>query len=71
MLLLKGAAFLVKPSKSKLKPNHVAVPDAVYHVLYGLNIILAVLDRWWIIAAGWALIWILSIITYRQNKPTK
>ena len=38
------------------------VPVLVYHVIYALSFGLCVWDQWWLLAAGWAVIWILSAI---------
>lgn len=81
MLLLKVFAFFGTTTMSALKRKAVEAPPWFFHLLYALNVgapVLAALhwDRlvWWFIAAGWALIWILSIAVearLRQSTAPK
>jgi len=59
MLLLKIMAFQGRHKRSKIKPTDVGVPTIVYHILYAANVFFAVWDRWWWMAAAWAVIWVL------------
>lgn len=72
MLLLKllvlGAGSLVQFQK-KGTPE---APSLFYHFLYGVNVLLLLIERWWLMVALWAAIWILSIIAKRrESTPVK
>ncbi len=70
MVILKIVAFLGSQSLGQLKPKGDGVPVWFYHALYATNVLVAVLDGWWIVAGGWALIWILSIAAeVRMRRP--
>ncbi|MGA7306551.1 MAG: hypothetical protein WBW88_16860 [Rhodothermales bacterium] len=69
MLLLKVVAFTNRHSHSKIKPTESGVPKAVYHTLYGANVLLAAYDRWWWIVGCWAAIWILSVVSDKASGP--
>lgn len=68
MLLLKVVAFTNRHSRSKIKPTESGVPEAVYHTLYGANVLLAAYDSWWWIAGCWAAIWILSVVSGKGSS---
>ena len=51
------------------------VPDALFHVLYGLSVGIAALaawdtglTTWWLIAGGWLAIWLLSVAAERRAR---
>ncbi len=70
MLILKIAMLLGGRTLGRLKQKDGGVPVWFYHVLYAVNVVAASADRWWIVAGGWALIWILSIATdVRARRP--
>ena len=71
MVILKIVALLGSQSLGQLKPKGDGVPVWFYHALYGINVVFSTgfavaggggnPHQWWMIAGGWALIWILSI----------
>ena len=70
MVILKIVAFVGSQSLGQLKPKGDGVPVWFYHALYGVNVLMTVVDRWWIVAGGWALIWILSFaVEMRMRRP--
>ena len=70
MVILKIVALLGSQSLGQLKPKGDGVPVWFYHALYATNVLVAVVDGWWIVAGGWALIWILSITAeVRMRRP--
>ncbi len=45
------------------------VPDWFLHVLYFINVMVLAVNRWWVLAALWLIIWILAFIyTMRPRK---
>ena len=44
-------------------------PSWFYHLLYAVNFALCLFTRWWWVAAGWAVIWVLSALAFRLT-PT-
>ncbi len=44
-----------------------ATPTWVYHVIYAANLVLLLIGEWWIAAAAWAIIWVMSA-AYEQKK---
>ncbi len=42
-------------------------PPWFYHLLYAANFGLCLFDRWWWVAAGWAVIWVLSALAFRST----
>lgn len=75
MLVLKLAALAVGPrslrgvgAKKKLDAQ---APPGFFHAVYGLNVALLLWGRLWLLAAGWAAIWILSAIFEMRMRPSK
>lgn len=67
MVLLKLGALGAKLPRPKDGP-----PDWVFHVIYAVNLVMLLWHRWIWVAAGWALIWILSVAAVaRERVPTK
>jgi hypothetical protein len=70
MLLMKVAALSVSRGTIKRsragKARQVEAPAAFFHVIYGINLALFVLGRWWIMVAAWAAIWALSVSYARR-----
>jgi len=60
---LSGAAAVVKQ-----KPDE--VPVWMYHVLYGANLMLLLVGAFYLAAAGWALIWVLSVVAEIRRRPS-
>ncbi len=70
MLLLKVAAVASGVTK-KVKKDPNAAPDWFYHVLYAVNLLLLLYTGWWIMAGGWAAIWLLSAIQAAKSSNKK
>lgn len=72
MLLLKVLALSVGPTGMKRTGGKKAAtdeaPPAFFHVVYGLNVVLLGYARWWIMAAAWAAIWLLSVFYERKVR---
>jgi len=45
-----------------------AAPLWFFHVVYAVNLILLLVGKWWLMVAGWAIIWVLSAIG-EARKP--
>ncbi len=75
MLILKLAALGVKPGTLRAagakKRLDNAAPSMFFHVLYGANVLLLALGRWWIMAAAWAVIWVLSFVYDRRMRAAR
>ncbi|CAM3203042.1 hypothetical protein [Rhodothermus bifroesti] len=66
MLLLKLVALWAAPHLPRVRQH---TPQALFHVLYGLNVLVLGVGRWWWMAFAWALIWGLSAaIAHRQRS---
>lgn len=68
MVVLKLMAVAGGATLGKLRKED-AVPAGFYHLLYGASLALAVYGQWWIIAAGWAAIWLLSVVAELRMRP--
>ncbi len=68
MLVLKIAAYF-GPSmvKKKRKDRPDEPPPWFHHLLYAINVLLLSVARWWLEAAGWLAIWIISYLTERKG----
>ena len=62
MLALKALALAGARSVPKMKKAVSDVPPVVYHALYGANVALLLYGREYLLAAGWILIWVLSVV---------
>ncbi|MDX1430232.1 MAG: hypothetical protein R3282_08090 [Rhodothermales bacterium] len=66
MLLLKiGVYFGPTVVKRGKKEKTGGAPDWVFHLLYGANVVLLLAAQWWLVAAGWAAIWLISYLGNR------
>lgn len=45
-------------------------PVWFYHVIYASNLILLLAGEWWLVAAFWAAIWILSAVQESRTRPS-
>jgi len=75
ILLLKvgaiaGGAGKIVRKTGKEKKSDVA-PNWFYHLLYGANFALLLYGAWWIMAGGWAVIWILSAVQEARSSKKK
>lgn len=66
MLLLKVGALLGRGAVKQLKRTQAGAPTWVFHLLYLVDIVVLALGGWWIAAAGWLAIWLLSYIQQRR-----
>lgn len=64
MLILKLAGLRGSAAGLKLQPT--GVPILFYHLLYAVNVVALALGRWWILAAAWLAIWVLSYVQQRK-----
>lgn len=46
-------------------------PAWVYHVLYGLNVVVLMYSQWFITGGQWAVIWLLSWLTAQKMQKKK
>ncbi|MDQ7039735.1 MAG: hypothetical protein Q9M35_02220 [Rhodothermus sp.] len=65
MLLLKLGALLAAPHLPRMQRS---TPATLFHVLYGLNVLVLLVGRWWWMAVAWALIWGLSVLVERRQQ---
>lgn len=66
MLLLKVGALLTAPHLPRTRRS---APEVLFHVLYGINVLVLLVGRWWWMALAWALIWGLSVaVVHRQQR---
>lgn len=80
MLIMKIVAFLGSTSLGALQRKGDGVPTWFYHVLYAANVAVMAAYAYlsagtaarhgWMLAAGWALIWVLSIAADVRMRPT-
>lgn len=66
MVLLKLGALGAKLPQPKDGP-----PDGFFHVLYGVNLAILLWHAWWWVAAGWAAIWVLSVVAVARGRTPK
>jgi len=64
LFALSGAATAVQQKASD-------VPTWFYHVLYGANLVLLLVAVFYWAAAGWAVIWLLSVVAESKRRPSK
>ncbi|NND71060.1 MAG: hypothetical protein HKN43_05730 [Rhodothermales bacterium] len=65
MVLIKVVGLIGPAVKSKTTPE--TPPNWFYHVLYAINVGVLAWCQCWLLAGGWALIWILSIFYQRRR----
>lgn len=71
MLVLKLIALLGGSVMGQFGSAREAPPPWIFHALYSLSIVLFVINAWWIMAAGWAAIWLLSVLTERRTEMSR
>ena len=70
ILLLKIGSIASGVKKVvKQKKQQAEAPTWFYHLLYALNFLLLLYANWWIMAGGWAVIWLLS--AYDEARKSK
>lgn len=48
-----------------------ATPNWFYHLIYAANLILLLVGEWWVVAGGWAIIWVLSVVQESKKASYK
>ena len=74
MLLLKIGAVTsgaTKVVRKTGKEDKESAPNWFFHLLYGVNFALLLYASWWMMAGGWALIWILSAVQEARSSNKK
>ncbi len=66
ILLLKIGVYFGPTMRVKGK-KVAAVPNTVYHVLYAINVVMLLAAKWWLVAAGWAAVWLISFLAERRG----
>ena len=69
MVLMKVLAFFGSGMVGAFKPGQAAPPPWFLHLLYAVNTGALLVNSWWIWAAQWALIWILSFAAEARARP--
>ena len=67
LLIAKGVVFTGDGFLNRTHKSQKA-PDWFLHVLYAANIILLMIAGWWILLAGWCLIWLFSYLGQRKTN---
>jgi hypothetical protein len=63
---LRSIARIKMPTKKTVE----VAPAGFYHALYGVNVALLLYGQWWIVAAGWIVIWVLSYLHQRRESTS-
>ena len=50
------------------KKTGVKAPDWFLHVLYFINVLVLVINHWWILAALWLIIWFLAFMYITRSR---
>lgn len=66
MLAVKILVIISEQLRAITKKNKSNAPDLIYHILYGINIAALTVFSWYLTAAAWTIIWILSIYSSRK-----
>ncbi|MFW5972773.1 MAG: hypothetical protein ACOCTG_02180 [Bacteroidota bacterium] len=66
MLVLKAVAYFGGSLLGQFRQTGNAPPGWFFHTVYGLSVALLLVGQWWIMAAAWAAIWGLSVLTERR-----
>ena len=69
MLLLKVLALVGGSLVRQFDKKVPEAPTWAYHLLYGINVAALAFAGWWLLAAGWAAIWIISYVEFRKSQP--
>lgn len=70
MLVLRVASLLGRMPAQRRPHGGEAVPIAFYHLLFALNVAVPLAFAWHVVAAQWALLWILSVAAERRAPAT-
>ncbi len=71
MLVLKVVALLGGSAIGQFKQSKDAPPPWFFHLVYIVSILLLALNTWWIMAAGWVAIWILSLLAEHRTEMSR
>ena len=72
MLLLKLTGFFGSGVTGGFQRTDTDVPPWFYHLLYAINVGVLLIYGWWLVGAGWGLIWVLSYATEQRSiRPAK
>ena len=69
MVLLK--LFALSGAAAAVKQKSDQVPTWFYHFLYAANLVLLLMSEFYWAAAGWAVIWVLSVVVESKSRPSK
>ncbi len=61
------AARIIALFSKKVKSSK-GVSDWIFHLLYAINFTVLIIDRWWVLAGMWLLIWILAFLFSRKRS---
>jgi hypothetical protein len=70
MLLLKLVGVFGAGVTAQFKRAGAEVPTWFYHALYAVNVGVLLVYGWWLVGAGWGLIWILSVAAEMRARRT-
>jgi hypothetical protein len=62
VLALAGGTVLAQVGAGVDQP-----PTIFFHIVYGLIVLLMLYATWWLLAAGWAAIWAVSVMADRKR----
>ena len=70
MLLLKLIGVFGAGVTAQFKRADAEVPKGFYHALYAVNVGILLVYGWWLVGAGWVLIWALSVAAEMRARRT-
>ncbi len=71
LLLARLSVLGNKEMHAKLAKKQPDVPPWFYHVLNGVNVVLLLAGKRWLLTVCWGLIWFLSWKTHQKTKEIK
>ena len=66
MLFLKGVTLTNRSILKRIKRSD--APPWIFHVLYGINVVVLLVFQWWLIAIIWMGVWGLSYMALRKAE---
>lgn len=67
LLLMKVGVLFGSGFLRSLKGRNDPVPTWFWHTNYAVNVILFLAGQWWLLAAGWGMIWMLSAVHHART----